>query len=197
MPLLATAKVPTSKLEVGSYTVLCTGIIEDALPESKFNPEVYRLLFDVEGVKDEEGNQATTDAICSRTFSPKSKLWGWLVAFGLKPEVGKVMDLESVIGRRCMAVVEANGDYTRVGNLVPLPRGSQPTNVDDVPFDTDAPPLADALHEAAALADWTEQLRGIGYSTKEIIDHAKAKTGKALRDLSAAERDELMAEMTA
>lgn len=206
-----TATQPTSKLDAGSYTVTCTAVAESVMENSQYdNPDIYRFYFDVHDMEDENGEQATTDAICSRKLTPSSKLWKFLTAFGLRPEIGKTFELEDCIGKTVMAVVEPNkaGTYNNVASLVPLPRGAQsapsaaqearqPVDVSDVPFDTAEPPLADALHEAAALADWTEQLRTIGYSTKEIIDHAKAKKGKALRDLSAAERDELMAEMTA
>lgn len=125
MPLLATGKVTTSKMPVGSYLATCTAIIEDAIEKSEFNPEIYRFYFDVDGKKDEDGNQATTDAISSRTLSPKSKLWSWLESFGLRPEVGKVIDLEAVVGRKVMVVVKQHGDYTRVEELVPVPEGFQ------------------------------------------------------------------------
>ena len=196
VPLLATAKVTTSKIPVGSYIATCTGIIEDSIPESNFNPDIYRFYFDVDGKKDEEGNQATTDAISSRALSPKSKLWDWLVAFGLRPEVGKVIDLESVIGRKVMIVVEAHGEYTRVGKLVPLPEGmAQPAN-DDAPFDTEPKqPLADALAEAAALSEWFERVKAIGFTPKEILDHSVAMTGKTPKDLTPDEREQLSKSM--
>lgn len=185
MPLLATAKQPTSKLDAGTYTAICTGIMEDVLPNSTYTNDIYRFYFDVENLLDEEGNQATTDAISSRTLSPKSKLWGWLTAFGLKPEVGKVMDLEEVIGKRVMLVVTPsdNGEYNRVTNIVPLPKGAQPAS-------------ADLLTEASALATWMDSVRSIGYTTKEIIDHCQAKYGRKPNELTAEERDELAKELT-
>ena len=195
MPLEVTAKMPTSKIPVGSYIATCTGIIEDAIPESQYNPDIYRFLFDVDGKKDDEGNQATTDAISSRALSPKSKLWDWLVAFGLNPQVGKTIDLEGVIGRKVMIVVEQNGEYTRVGKLVPLPEGmAQPAPAaiepDEVPWADDKPtPLADALAEASALATIVDEAKKIGFSMKEIIDVAQSEFGKPPKDLTAEERD--------
>lgn len=197
MPLEVTAKMPTSKIPVGSYIATCTGIIEDAIPESQYNPDIYRFLFDVDGKKDDEGNQATTDAISSRALSPKSKLWDWLVAFGLNPQVGKTIDLEGVIGRKVMIVVEQNGEYTRVGKLVPLPEGmAQPapstsSEPDDVPWNEGGtkPPLADALAEASALATIVDEAKKIGFSMKEIIDVAQSEFGKPPKDLTAEERD--------
>ena len=195
MSLLATPKVPTSKIPVGSFIATCTGIIEDTIENSQYNPEVYRFYFDVDGKKDDEGNQATTDAISSRAFSPKSKLWGWLEAFGLQPEVGKVMDLESVVGRKVMIVVKQHGEYTRVEELVTPPEGmnsqhASTANVGDVPFDdAPKPALADELAEAAALASWFEEVKAIGYTTKEILDHCKAQyNGRLPKELTADER---------
>lgn len=194
MPLLATAKQPTSKVPVGSFVATCTAIIEDTLKNSKFNDEIYRLYFNVDGKTDEEGNQMTTDAVSSRAFSPKSKLWGWLEAFGLQPVVGKVMDLEAVVGRKVMIVVKQNGEYTRVDDLVPLPEGMAPpapTRVDDIPFDHSTS-LSDELRaKAAAIATttggpvvdeetasaWWKARLGEGFERKNVIDLCKEMFG--------------------
>ena len=196
MPLLATAKVPTSKVPVGSFIATCTGIIEDSIENSQYNPEVYRFFFDVDGKKDDEGNQMTTDAISSRAFSPKSKLWSWLEAFGLTPEVGKVMDLEGVIGRKVMIVVKQHGEYTRVEELVPLPEGmGQPAAFDDVPFDDAKPTLKDALAEATELAKLVEAAKAVGYTMKEITDLSMGAYSKPPKDLTAEERTGLATSM--
>lgn len=161
--------------------------MEDVLPNSTYTNDIYRFYFDVENVLDEEGNQATTDAISSRTLSPKSKLWGWLTAFGLHPEVGKVIDLEEVVGKRVMLVVTPsdNGEYNRVTNIVPLPKGATNGATGDV------------LTEASALATWMEGIRQVGYTTKEIIDHCQGKFGRKPNELTAEERDELSKELSA
>lgn len=198
MPLLATPKVPTSKVPVGSFVATCTGLIEDTIENSQYNPEVYRFYFDVVGKKDEEGNQMTTDAISSRAFSPKSKLWGWLEAFGLTPEVGKVMDLESVIGRQVMIVVKQHGEYTRVEELVPLPEGmGQPTPdiidkfaaADGVTREQEVSSLSDALADAAELATIVDEAKKIGFSMKEITDVCQSEFNKPMKELDATERD--------
>lgn len=189
MPLLVTAKQPTSKLDAGTYTAVCTGIIEDTMPESKFTNDIYRFYFDVDDLLDEEGNQATTDAISSRTLSPKSKLWGWLIAFGLRPEVGKVIDIEEVVGKHVMLVVTPSdsGEYNRVSNIVPLPKGKA----------NGAAPGGDVLTEASALANWMDEIRAIGYTTKEIIDFCQSKFGRKPNELSASEREDIGKELAA
>lgn len=158
------------------------------------NPEIYRFYFDVHDMEDENGEQATTDAICSRKLTPSSKLWKFLTAFGQRPEIGKTFELEDCIGKTVMAVVEPNkaGTYNNVASLVPLPRGTTtnatpPTtntvDEEDVPFDTEPPA------ESSPLNDWLTAMRNVGFSTKEIIDLCKSRFEKLPRELSDLQRD--------
>ena len=195
MPLLVTATQPTSKLDVGSYTVTCTGAVESVMENSQFdNPEIYRFYFDVHDMKDENGEQATTDAICSRKLSPSSKLWKFLTAFGMRPEIGKTFDLEECIGKTVVASVEPNkaGTFNNVAGLYPLPKTStnalsSTTNtpaVDDAPFDTESNPLN----------VWLDGMKAVGFNTKEIIDLCKSRFNKMPPALSDLERDLLSKE---
>ena len=180
----------------------------------KFNPEVVdapivHINTALEGTEDDEGNpivlRSTMNLKFSRggTYQP-STLFLFAQAFGVVPDVGTPFDTDWLKGKKARGMVrtETEGKWPKVipESLIPMPKGNgrnapsavqearQPSNVDDVPFDT-VPALADQLAEAAALANWFEEVKGIGYTTKEILDHCKAQyDGRLPKDLTADER---------
>ena len=184
MALIATAKEPAPTIEAGSYVVRCMEIVEDEIENSSFNPHVYRLRLETEDKLTEEGNPVPLDAICSRTLSPKSKLWRWLVAFGLQPEIGKNIDLEDIVEKEALAIVilkeTETGVFSRVDDIVPLPVSTR---------------------RAAAPADdigsWWAEVRAAGPTVKEATDKAVAMYKKEPKDCTPLERQAVLQALTA
>lgn len=183
-----------------------TGIREGP---DKFNPEVVdapivHINTALEGTADDEGNpiilRSTMNLKFSRggTYQP-STLFLFAQAFGVVPEVGTPFDTDWLKGKKARGMVRTGteGKWPKVipESLIPMPKASgvkAPTS----PVEGAEPPLSDALAEAAALANWFEEIKSIGYSTKEILDRATGKYGKTPKDMTAAERDALAKELT-
>lgn len=125
MPLMGRMEELGPKLEAGTYLMTCTGIEETEIPNSQFDPRVYRVRLRTDDVVDPDGLPIDLDAIASRKLTPGSKMTGWLKAFGIGWNPGPI-DLEQIIGRQCMALVEVQvketGEYARVKELMPPPR---------------------------------------------------------------------------
>ena len=179
MALYATAKEPAPQVEAGSYTVKCMDIKEDTIENSQFNPDVYRLSLETEDVLTQEGNPVRLDAICSRTLSPKSKLWRWLTAFGMTPEVGKRIDLEDVVERSALAIVinkeSEGGVFSRVDDIVPLPSRRR----------------AAAGEQEDDISAWWKRTRDAGIDRMDAMATSEEMFGKAPAVLTTEERDEL------
>lgn len=188
-----------------------TGIREGP---DKYNPEIVdapivHINTAVGDLKDDDGNpivlRSTMNLKFSRggTYQP-STLYLFAVAFGVCPEPGTPFDTDWLKGKKARGMVrtEKEGTWPKVipESLIPMPKTkaveTPPFDAPSVPVGGAEPPLADALAEAAALTDWTESLHVHGYSTKELIDHAMSKYQKPLKDLTAAQRDELGKELT-
>lgn len=113
----------------GTYRVKCMDVRPDQLePNPKFQTTGKVIRFDLEVVDQmgADGNPMTIDAIANDRLSPKSKLWSWLEAFGLKPSLDEDIDIEECIEREAMARVVAKPDseFTKVDDLFALPATS-------------------------------------------------------------------------
>lgn len=150
------------------------------------NPDIYRFFFNVHDMVDEDGEQATTDAICSRKLTPQSKLWRFLTAFGIKPEIGKTFELEDCIGKTVMAIVEPNkaGTYNNVASLAPLPRGA------GAPKQESAPAAVDN-----GISDFWAATRAANLTLEVVKQASEDMFGKAPANLTAEQRDELLKAM--
>lgn len=190
MSLMVEATEGKPQLSAGTHTLKCISIENDEI-ESLREPAVWRFTFVCEDEFDPNGNPIEIDGIASRYLSPLSKAWGWCEALGMKLEVGKRHDLEGAVGGVALGKVihkaSANGaKYARLDELIPLPKGAAPTPTpgdNDVPFDAEPPA------ESSPLNDWLTAMRGVGFSTKEIIDLCKSRFEKLPRELSDLQRD--------
>lgn len=115
-------------IDPGTYHIRCMDAREDHLDNSQFGSgDVIRFDLEAVDMVMPDGNPVQLDAIANDRLTPKSKLWGWLEAFGLKVEVGSDIDIDDVVGREAYAVVvdkasEQGGVFSKVDNLIPLPK---------------------------------------------------------------------------
>lgn len=173
MPLVVTAgNGGSAKLDPDTYHVACIGVREDRIENDKFgHPEKVRFDLEVKGVIDPEtGLPAVIDAMCNKVLSPKSNLWRWCEAFGLKPELGKPLDLESARGCEVFAIVaqvESDaGAFSRVTDLMPMPRAQRMTGL--------APAPQASVINPDGSSNWTAFWSAItkaGLNRGHVIDH--------------------------
>ena len=119
-------RTETQPLPAGLYAATIEGITQE---EGKFGPQLKtKFLIEEEGF---EGKTLTGWA--SLTFSPKSKLFGWIKAAVFSgreiPETYKVFDSDQLIGRRVFLSVttEKGSDgelYNKVKDLLPFRRSA-------------------------------------------------------------------------
>lgn len=128
-PIIQATAGGGAKVSAGGHHVVCLSTSEDKLENSQFGTgEVIRFTLGVLDEKDADGNDVELDAIANHKLTPSSKLWGWCVAFGVTPEIGKAFDTAVLHGREALAVVidKANAEgavFSRVDDIVPLPKG--------------------------------------------------------------------------
>ena len=129
MSLVRTAKqAQVSNVPPGTYQVRCMEVAADVLDNPQFGTgDVIRFDLEVVDKLGADGNPLTIDAIANDRLTPKSKLWGWLEAFGITPEINGDLDIEEVVGREALArIVQKEGsEFTRVDALIPLPTASK------------------------------------------------------------------------
>jgi hypothetical protein len=108
----------------GLYDAFVTDVRRDHLTGAQFGSgDVARFYCRVADVLDESGDPVIIDAIANLLLSPMSKLWGWLEALGMHPEIGVEQDLEEAVGKACvLSVVDNVRDgvtYSRVEGIFP------------------------------------------------------------------------------
>ncbi len=118
----------TPILEPGTYAVMCTDIREDEIPDSPYDPRIYRLIIETTEVLGPDGRGVELSAITSRMLTPNSKLTRWVNALlGHIPAIGEEIDLEQIVGKHCLAllVLKKGNDgreWVRVEDLMPEPK---------------------------------------------------------------------------
>ena len=140
MGIKRTAEESTvTKLDPGTYTVRCMDIKEDKIENPQYGDgRVIRFILEVDDVLDENGDPVVLDPIANDKLTPKSKLWGWLEAFGLTLEIGKSVDCDKAIGQTAIALIgertgkDGTGSFPSVESLVPSQRASTATDDDSV-----------------------------------------------------------------
>ena len=112
----------------GLYDAIVTGVREDNIPSTFNNGDVIRITCKLVDVVDEGGDPVHLDAIANAKLTSLSKLWAWLEALGLHPEVDFDLDLEQVVGHACvLSIVDAKSSkddsvYSRVEAIYPPKR---------------------------------------------------------------------------
>lgn len=185
MPITREAKAASGGLQLkpGMYEVTCMDVKEDILEESSYGTgEIIRFMLMTEATLDEDGNPVEFDAIANDKLTPKSKLTGWLNAFGVPVVVGSQVDIEAVVGKKAQAKIVAKLDstgkdtgFTKVDDILPL-QGAR--NV-EIPI------------ELMKVEEWWGVVRGAGISVKEGRDKAFSMFSKDPKDLTGAERKQV------
>jgi hypothetical protein len=197
------------EIEDGLYEVTCTGV-SDPFEEMDFNGKKkikkVRIFLQVHGTDDGEGNEEMLDPKVNLKWSPggnypPSTLYVFATAF-CGPQDGDVaFDTDNLINKRARATIKTEpGKWPKVTDMMALKKNGQsaptaaqearqPTNVDDVPFDTGEPSTG-----ASTINAWLDSMKAVGFNTKEIIDLCKSRFEKLPRDLSDLERDLLQKE---
>ena len=132
MPIVKASSGGGVHIKPNMYEVRCIETAADHLDKSKYGSgDVVRLVLEVQGEIDSDGNPVEIDAIANYKLTPKSKLWEWAEAFGLKPLVGQDFDTDSMVDRRARALitdrdeVAADGKiYSRVEKIMALDGGN-------------------------------------------------------------------------
>jgi hypothetical protein len=194
MPVLQATAGGGAKLDEGSYVVTCTAATQDHLENSLYGTgEVLRFTLKCADEVDENGDPVELDAIANLKLTPKSKLWSWAEAFGLKPEVGKSFDTDALIGLTALAVVKDKGNddgsvFSRVENLMPLPKGY-----------TAGATVMPSVILASGEPDWGVFWRVLkekkGWAKAQVGDHLDLdmdKLGKHLGDMDGPDAQELL-----
>lgn len=129
MPLMRTPQEIGPRLEPGTYEMVVTRVREDHIA-SQFNPEgqnVIRFNLQTTDIVGSDGEPVELDAIANDSLTPSSKLTRWLNAFGVGVTPGVALDLEKVIGRKCLAniVIEDRGEkgqWNKIDDMMAPPR---------------------------------------------------------------------------
>lgn len=175
MPIVIKAKAAGEVVHIppGTYRVVCMNVAEDTLENPQYGSgEVYRFDLEAREKLDEEGNPIKLDGIANRVLSPKSKLWKWLMAFGVKFAIGEDIDIEECIGQEAFAVVE---DLTKDGTVF--------SRVVDI-----IPAPAATARNLADISDFWAEARDMGYSVKDATEKAHTMYQKAPKDLDVNQR---------
>lgn len=111
----------------GLYDAVISDVKQDHLAESKFGTgDIIRFYAKLHDVMDADGDPVIIDAIANLLLTPMSKLWSWLEALGVSPEVGYDIDIESVVGKPCvLSIIDNVKDgttFSRVDGIFPAKR---------------------------------------------------------------------------
>jgi len=195
MPILTPKQSGGVRVEPGIYAVTCVGATEDFIEGSRFGDgAILRIDLELEGETDSSGQPVIVDGIANLTLSPKSKLWGWVKAFGFELEFGTPFNTDDLIGARAQAVIvdkpstsDPNLVFSAIDQIVPLPRakGAAP-----------AAKTAAVTSAGLPIGEWWALTRKEGLSQPAVNAAAAHLYGKEPKELTAAERADLVTTMT-
>ena len=191
MPVIKAEQGGSVKLEPGTYVVTVDSIAEDYIKNPQFGDgHTLKFKFTVEDTVDEKGEQVYLSASASYKLSPKSKLWGWVEAFGFELEVGQEFDTDELVGMSCQALVsrtkkDDGSEWSEISSLFPL--GKQ----------HNAPrPVAKASGEPDYDAFW-KQVTAMGMTKSDVISHLPNKNLLDMQDISGTQLVEILEKMSA
>ncbi len=206
------------EVEPGLYTFKIIKTKQDIRQDDTFGnagEPVLEIHCELADIVDEEGEPIILRPIVNLKYSQGGKyqpstLYLFAKAAGVAPREGQPFDTDLLEGRVLQGMVrQEEGKWPKIEpkSLMPVKAGKMgahnaPTGHQDgadAPFDiidrfarADGLTREQELTEAAALAAWFENVRSIGYTPKEINDHAAAAyDGRLAKDLTAIERGEL------
>jgi hypothetical protein len=125
--------VPINKgmdIEEGTYEVLCLKVWADKLKDPQFGTgDVLKIKLQFPDLVNEDTNEFfEMDAMANFTLSPRSKLYGWAMAFGCKVDLeANEFDAEQMVGKVAQAVIikdtKKDGSiWPAVDSIVPAPK---------------------------------------------------------------------------
>lgn len=182
MPLLRTpVQGGGVHIDPGTYKVRCMDVKPDHLDNSQFGTgDVIRFSLETEVLNPADGNPVTLDAMANDRLTPKSKLWGWLTAFGMKLDFSVDCDIEEAVSREAYAVVvdqpgKEGGVFSRVEDIIPLPKSQMPPKS---AAKDDGEPDFDAFWKA---------VRAMGKESKDLIPFLPNKDLTDMPNMSGAD----------
>lgn len=179
MPVIAvTAGGSKVELADGTYPVQVSEVIEDTIENPQFgNGDVVRIILLVDGVLQPDGEETHLDAIANMKLTPKSKLWGWVTAFGLELVVGSEFDTDALVGRSALARIE--NDVKEDGSTWPRVRDIFPAVVK---------PAAGSLTKPDGKPDYNAfwaRVKAIGKTKADVDALAVSVPGRSVAELEA------------
>jgi len=110
----------------GLYDAVVSQVRTDQMTSSFGTNDVVRFTCKLDLVVDEGGDPVHLDAIANARLTPQTKLWAWLEALGLHPEVDFDIDIEQAVGKACvLSIVDAVREgttFSRVDAMYPPKR---------------------------------------------------------------------------
>ena len=204
MPVIPPSATAAPEIDDGLYEATWLGSEEKFVEADAFGKN-HKLEIHLE-IDLGNGEVEHLDPLVNWAWSERATLYKFALGFGAVADLTSPFDTEMLDGKGKKAQVLIKTDteksaWPKVVDVIAIKKNGArapapaPT-VDDAPFDTDdKAPLTDSLAEGVALSEWFESVKAIGYTPKEILDHAQGKYGKAPKDLTPAERDELSQEL--
>ena len=198
MPTIEPSGSAAPEIEDGLYTATWLDAEEKYVEADAFGKN-HKLEIHLE-VDLGNGETERLDPLVNWAWSERATLYKFALGFGGVVDLTSAFDTDQMKGKQAQVLIKTDTEksaWPKVVDVIAIKKGKSPApTVDDVPFDTDdKPTLTDALAEGVALSEWFESVKAIGYTPKEILDHAQGKYGKAPKDLTPAERDELSQEL--
>lgn len=178
MSLVRTAKESTvTTVPPGTYHVRCIEVRPDQLENPQFGDgAVIRFELEVVDQLAPDGSALVIDAIANDRLTPKSKLWGWLEAFGITPQINGDVDIEACVYREAMAriVKKPESEFTRVDELFPLPSNM-------------AKPSASKADGEPDFTGFWAQIKAMGKSNADVIPLLPSKKLTDMPEMSGAD----------
>ncbi len=203
MALNATMEGGSPILDPGTYAVMCTDIREDELPDSPYDPRIYRVTVETTEVMGSDGRGVELSAITSRMLTPNSKLTRWVNALlGHIPAIGEEIDLEQIVGKHCLALLVLKKgtdgrEWVRVDDLMPEPKKTTRTASETTTKSAQTRESnADALRRKAALDAENARMAGTKKTADtEASDEQMAFVSRLVGDLRKYEPDRPVADI--
>lgn len=170
MPIVKASSGGGVHIKPNMYEVRCIETGADHLEGSKFGSgDVVRIVLEVQGELDSDGNPVEIDAIANYKLTPKSKLWTWAEAFGLKPVVGQDFDTDDMVDCHARALITDRDEVAADGKI--YSRVEKIMALDQV---AGAAAQSPALVNADGTPNWSAfwpAIAKLGLNKQHVFDH--------------------------
>lgn len=165
-------RVPINKgkdIEPGTYDVRCIKVWPDVLENPQFGTgDVLKIKLQFPDIEEDDGSLFEMDAMANFTLSPRSKLYGWAMAFGCEIDLNADdFDAEEMLDKTAQAVIvkvkKPDGStWPSIDSIVPAPvrrRRAAESAPKSEPKDDAAPSILTAMGAVDWTAFWTATTR--------------------------------------